>query len=175
MKYHKKCDRFQKMWSFMQWAINLVGLMPMASAKIKMMIFPTTTLLNGSRAKLYFTKEVDVERFVWRNLFAGLAVHNHWLSIMAHNSLASKSPSSLKKYGIKKQLSTLSYSQGNGQAKASNKIILYYLKKERVISSFNRKVSIMSKFPNTFIDTTINKTSINTCDEINNPLRQALQ
>ncbi|KAI5328169.1 hypothetical protein L3X38_027565 [Prunus dulcis] len=55
---------------------------------------------------------------------ADLAAHSRWLSTMAHSSLASRSPPFFAKYKIKQHLSTPRYPQGNGQAEASNKVIL---------------------------------------------------
>ncbi|CAL2247724.1 unnamed protein product [Prunus armeniaca] len=115
-EYVKRCDRCQRYkpvpnlpaeiyhpqnspWPFMQWAIDLVGPMPTAPAKKEMMIVATD----------YFTKWIEAEA----------------LSSTKEADITAF----FKKYGIKQHLSTPRYPQGNGQAEASNKIILDCLKK----------------------------------------------
>ncbi|CAL2257058.1 unnamed protein product [Prunus armeniaca] len=74
-----------------------------------MMIVATDCFTKWIEAKaLSSTKEADVERFIWRNIICRFGC-----------------PQLL----IKQHLSTPRYPQGNGQAKASNKVILDCLKK----------------------------------------------
>ncbi|KAI5311349.1 hypothetical protein L3X38_000014 [Prunus dulcis] len=115
-EYIKNCDRCQRYkpipnlpaevyhpqnspWPFMQWAIDLVGPLPPAPAKKEMMIVATD----------YFTKWIEAEA----------------LSSTKEADITAF----FAKYKIKQHLSTPRYPQGNGQAEASNKILLDCLKK----------------------------------------------
>ncbi|CAL8083039.1 unnamed protein product [Prunus armeniaca] len=105
----------------MQWAIDLVGPMPTALAKKEMMIVATDYFTKWIEAEaLSSTKEANVERFIWRNIICRFG---------CPQSLVTYNGSQFKKYGIKQHLFTPRYPQGNGQAEASNKIILECLKK----------------------------------------------
>lgn len=82
MEYVKRCDRCQQYklvpslpaevyhprnssWPFMQWAIDLVGPMPLAPAKKDMMIVATNYFTKWIKANdLSSTKESDMEQFV---------------------------------------------------------------------------------------------------------------
>ncbi|CAL9025533.1 unnamed protein product [Prunus brigantina] len=128
-EYVKMCDRCQRYkpipnlpaevyhpqnnpWPFMQWAIDLVGPLPLAPAKKEMMIVATDYFTKWIEAEaLSSTKEADVERFIWRNI------------------IGKQITAFFAKYKIKQHLSTPRYPQGNGQAEASNKVILDCLKK----------------------------------------------
>ncbi|BFG33728.1 hypothetical protein CerSpe_200020 [Prunus speciosa] len=99
IKYVKKCDRCQRYkpipnlpaevyhsqnnpWPFMQWAIDLVGLLPPAPAKKDMMIVATG----------YFTKWIEAEALssTKETSSADLAAHNHQLPTITHNSSTSR-------------------------------------------------------------------------------------
>ncbi|KAI5335180.1 hypothetical protein L3X38_025313 [Prunus dulcis] len=85
-EYVKKCDRCQRYkpipnlpakiyhpqnspWPFMQWVIDQVGPLPSAPAKKDMIIVATDYFTKWIEAEaLSSTKEVDVERFIWRNI-----------------------------------------------------------------------------------------------------------
>ncbi|KAI5318334.1 hypothetical protein L3X38_038042 [Prunus dulcis] len=82
IEYVKRCDHYQRykpvpnlpaevyhpqnsLWPFMQWVIDLVGLMPPALAKKEMLIIATDYFTKWIKAEaLSSTKEVDVERFI---------------------------------------------------------------------------------------------------------------
>ncbi|KAI5318821.1 hypothetical protein L3X38_038529 [Prunus dulcis] len=54
---------------FMQWTINLVGPLLPTPVKKDVMIIPTDYFTKWIEAEaLSSTKEVDVERFIWRNI-----------------------------------------------------------------------------------------------------------
>ncbi|KAI5352150.1 hypothetical protein L3X38_005041 [Prunus dulcis] len=146
-EYVKRCDHCQRykpvsnlpteiyhpqnsQWPFMQWAIDIVGPMPTAHAKKEMMIVATDYFTKWIEAEaLSSTKEADVERFIWRNIICRFGCPQ---SLVTDNSLqfiGKQITAFFKKYGIKQHLSTPRYPQGNGQAEASNKIILDCLKK----------------------------------------------
>ena len=88
----------------------------------------------------YFTKwveteplaniiDVDVKRFVWKNIVTWFRVPH---SLISDNGLQFDSKAFRKYYcelGITNRYSTLAYPQGNGQAEAVNKVIVGGLKK----------------------------------------------
>ena len=104
--------------------------------------FPKTV---GNRKYLliytdYFTKwveaksltnirDVDVKRFIWKNIVTRFWVPN---ALISNNGLQFDSKA-FRKYcsnlGIKNRYSTLAYPQGNGQSEAVNKVIVNRLKK----------------------------------------------
>ncbi|CAL2254387.1 unnamed protein product [Prunus armeniaca] len=100
-------------WPFMQWAIDLVGPLPQAPAKKEMMIVATD----------YFTKWIEAEALSFTKEADSLVTDN------GSQFIGKQITVFFKKYGIKQHLSTPRYPQGNGQAVASNKIILDCLKK----------------------------------------------
>ena len=74
-------------------------------------------------------KDVDAKRLVWKNIVTRFGVPR---TLISDNSLQFDSKSFRRYYcdlGITNRYSTLAYPQGNGQAKAVNKIIVGGLKK----------------------------------------------
>ncbi|CAL9018642.1 unnamed protein product [Prunus brigantina] len=85
-------------WPFMQWAIDLVVLLPPAPAKKDMMIVATDYFTKWIEAEaLSSTKEANVERFIRRKIICRFgSTRNRWIPIMVYNSLASRSTPSLQ-------------------------------------------------------------------------------
>ena len=74
-------------------------------------------------------KDVDVKRFIWKNIVTQFRVP---YALILDNGLQFDSKAFRKYYsnlGIKNRYSTPAYPQGNGQAKAVNKVIMNGLKK----------------------------------------------
>ena len=74
-------------------------------------------------------RDVDVKRFVWKNIFTRFWIPH---TIISYNSLLFYSKIFRRYYcdlGIANRYSTLAYPQGNGQAEAVNKVIVGGLKK----------------------------------------------
>ncbi|CAL9022511.1 unnamed protein product [Prunus brigantina] len=146
-EYVKKCDRCQRYkpipnlpaevyhpqnnpWPFMQWAIDLVGPLPPAPAKKEMMIVATDYFTKWIEAEaLSSTKEADVERFIWRNIICRFGCPQSLVTDNGSQFIGKQITAFFAKYKIKQHLSTPRYPQGNGQAEASNKVILDCLKK----------------------------------------------
>ena len=74
-------------------------------------------------------RDVDVKRFIWKNIVTRFGVP---YALISDNGLQFDSKA-FRKYGsdlgIKNKYSILAYPQGNGQAKAVNKVIVNGLKK----------------------------------------------
>ncbi|CAL9007762.1 unnamed protein product, partial [Prunus brigantina] len=146
-EYARRCDRCQRYklvpglpaeeyhpqnspWPFMQWAIDLVGPMPTAPANKEMMIVATDYFTKWIEAKaLSSTKEADVERFIWKNIICIFGCPQSIVTDNGTQFVGRQIIAFFAKYGIKQHLSTPRYPQGNGQAEASNKIVLDCLKK----------------------------------------------
>ena len=74
-------------------------------------------------------RDVDVKRFIWKNIVTRFWVPN---ALISNNGLQFDSKA-FRKYcsnlGINNRYSTLAYPQGNGQGEAVNKVIVNRLKK----------------------------------------------
>ncbi|CAL2247756.1 unnamed protein product [Prunus armeniaca] len=117
-------------WPFMQWAIDLVGPLPPVPAKKDMMIVVTDYITKWIEAEaLSSTKEADVERFIWKNIICRFGYPQSLVTDNGSQFIGKRITAFFEKYKIKQHLSTSRYPQGNGQAKASNKVILDCLKK----------------------------------------------
>ncbi|KAI5344032.1 hypothetical protein L3X38_011909 [Prunus dulcis] len=84
---------------------------------------------NGCVEALSSTKEADVERFIWRNIICRFGCPQSLVTDNGSQFISKQITTFFKKFGIKQHLSTPRYPQGNGQAEASNRIILDCLKK----------------------------------------------
>ena len=78
---------------------------------------------------LSYTKEVDVERFIWKNIICRFGCPQSIVTDNGTQFVGRQITTFFAKYGIKHHLSTPRYPQGNGQAEVSNKIVLNCLKK----------------------------------------------
>ncbi|CAL8992761.1 unnamed protein product [Prunus brigantina] len=113
----------------MQWAIDLVGPLPLTPAKKDMMIVATDYFTKWIEAEaLSSTKEANVERFIWRNIIQ-FGYPQSLVTDSGSQFIDKQITAFFSKYKIKQHLSTSWYTQGNGQAEASNKVILDCLKK----------------------------------------------
>ena len=74
-------------------------------------------------------RDIDVKRFIWKNIVTRLKIPH---TLILDNGLQFDSKA-FRQYcsdlGIKNRYSTLTYPQGNGQAKVVNKVIVNGLKK----------------------------------------------
>ncbi|CAL8157573.1 unnamed protein product [Prunus armeniaca] len=95
-----------------------------------MMIVATDYFTKWIKADaLSFTKEADVERFIWKNIICIFGCPQSIVTDNGTQFVGRQITAFFAKYGIKQHLSTPRYPQGNGQAEASNKIVLDCLKK----------------------------------------------
>ncbi|KAI5317557.1 hypothetical protein L3X38_037264 [Prunus dulcis] len=114
----------------MQWAIDQVGPLPLAPAKKNMMIFATDYFTKWIKAEaLTSTEEVDVERLIWRNIICWFGCPQSLVTDYGSQFIGKHITTFFTNYKIKQHVSTPRCPQGNGQADASNKVILDCLKK----------------------------------------------
>ncbi|KAI5352718.1 hypothetical protein L3X38_005610 [Prunus dulcis] len=104
--------------------------LPPAPAKKEMMIVATDYFTKWIEAEaLSSTKEANVERFIWRNIICRFGCPQSLVTDNGSQFIGKQITAFFAKYKIKQHLSTPRYPQGNGQAEASNKIILDCLEK----------------------------------------------
>ncbi|WKA13298.1 hypothetical protein VitviT2T_030614 [Vitis vinifera] len=145
--YVKKCDKCQRytpiphmpsetlnpiksLWPFAQWRIDIVGLLPIVVAQKKFLLVATDYFSKWVEAKAYTSiKDKDITKFVWKNIVYRFGIPQ---TIIVDNGPQFDSAafrtfcSELK---IKNLYSTPWYPQSNGQVEATNKTLLYALKK----------------------------------------------
>ena len=117
-------------WPFAQWDLDIVGPFPKAVGNKKYLLVCTDYLTKWVDAEpLANIRDVDVKRFIWKNIVTRFGVLN---VLISDNGLQFDSKA-FRKYcsdlGIKNRYSTPAYPQGNGQAEAVNKVIMNGLKK----------------------------------------------
>ena len=146
-EYVKKCDQCQRFspnihqpggvlnpfsnpWLFAQWGLDIVGLFPKTVGNKKYLLVCTDYFTKWVEAEpLANIKDVDVKRFIWKNIVTRFGVP---YALISDNDLQFNSKAFRKYYsdlGIKNRYFTLAYPQENGQAKAVNKVIVNGLKK----------------------------------------------
>ena len=147
LKYVKKCDQCQRFalsnhqlegvlnplsspWPFAQWSLDIVGLFPKSAGNKRYLLVSTDYFTKWVEAEpLANIRDVDVKRFVWRNIVTRFGVLRTLISdkgLQFDNRAFRRYCSEL---GITNRYSTPAYPQGNGQAEATNKVIINGLKK----------------------------------------------
>ena len=107
-----------------------MGPFPKAVGNKRYLLICTDYFTKWIEAKpLANIRNVDVKRFIWKNIVTRFGVP---YVLISDNGLQFNSKAFRKYFsdlGIKNRYSTLTYLQGNGQAKAVNKVIVNGLKK----------------------------------------------
>ena len=146
-EYVRKCDQCQRFapsihqpsgvlnplsspWPFAQWGLDIVGPFPKAVGNKRYLLVSTDYFTKWVETEpLANIRDADVKRFVWRNIVTRFGIPR---VLISDNGLQFDSKA-FRRYccelGITNRYSTLAYPQGNGQAEASNKVIVNGLKK----------------------------------------------
>ncbi|KAI5343737.1 hypothetical protein L3X38_011613 [Prunus dulcis] len=96
--------------------IHAVGLMPNAPAKKEMMIVATDYFTKWIEAEaLSSTKEVDVERFIWKNIICRFRCSQSIVKENGTHIMGRQISAFFAKYDIKQHLSNLRYSKSTGK------------------------------------------------------------
>ena len=110
--------------------MDIVGLFPKAIGSKKYLLVGTDYFTKWVKVEpLANIKDVDVKRFIWKNIVTRFGVPH---TLISDNGLQFDSKTFKKYYsdmGIKNRYSTPPYSQGNRQVEAVNKVIVSGLKK----------------------------------------------
>ncbi|XP_065626607.1 uncharacterized protein LOC136066359 [Quercus suber] len=113
-----------------QWGLDIVSPFPKTAGNRKYLLVGTDYFTKWVEAEpLANIRDVDVQRFVWKNIITRFGVPH---TLISDNSLQFDSnafPSYCSELEITNRYSTPAYPQGNGQAEAVNKVIVNGLKK----------------------------------------------
>ena len=147
LEYVRKCDQCQRFapsihqpgrilnplfspWPFAQWGLNIVGPFPKAVGNKRYLLVGIDYFTKWVEAEpLAKIRDVDVKRFVWKNIVTRFGVPH---VLISDNGLQFDSKMFRKYYGelgIINRYSTPVYPQGNGQTEAVNKVIVSGLEK----------------------------------------------
>ena len=118
-------------WPFAQWGLDIVGPFPKAARNKRYLLVGMDYFTKWVEPEpLANIRDVDVKRFVWRNIVTRFGVPR---TLISDNKLQFDSRT-FRRYcfelGIANRYSTPAYPQGNGQAETSNKVIVNGLKKD---------------------------------------------
>ena len=145
--YVQKCDRCQRQapvlrspaqdlisisspWSFAQWGIDIVGLLPITLAQKKLLLVATDYFSKWIEAEAFASiKDKDVTQFIWKNIVCRFGIPR---SIVSDNGPQFERwvyRNFCQELKIKNLYSTPQYRKSNDLAEASNKTLLIALKK----------------------------------------------
>lgn len=145
--YVRKCEKCQKFsplihqpaaklnsitgpWPFAQWGLDLVGPMPTAPGNNRYMITATDYFTKWiEAAPLAKIRDTDVIKFLWSHIITRFGVPRSFIADNGTQFDSQKLRSFCEEFGIKNNFSSVAYPQGNGQAEASNKVIVEGIKK----------------------------------------------
>ena len=141
-EYVKKCDQCQRFapnihqpgrflnpfsspCPFAQQGLDIVGHFPKAARNKRYLLVGTDYFTKWIEVESVANiRDVDAKRFVWKNIVTQFGIPH---TLISNNGLQFDSKD-FKRYccdlGITNRYSTLVYPQGNGQAKAVNKVIV---------------------------------------------------
>ena len=146
-EYVKKCDQCQCLapnihqlggilnplsspWPFTQWGLDIVSPFPKIVGNKRYLLVSTNYFTKWVEAEpLANIRDVDVKRFVWKNIVTWFGVPH---ALISDNDLQFDSKtfrSYCGELGITNRYSTPAHPQGKGQAEAINKVIINGLKK----------------------------------------------
>ena len=118
-------------WSFAQWGMDIVDLLPIATTQKKFMLVAIDYFNKWVEAEAYASiKDKDVSKFVWENIVCQFGVTR---AIVVDNGPQFDSivfQTFCSKLNIKNLYSTPHYPQSNGPTEATNKTLLNALKKK---------------------------------------------
>ena len=117
-------------WPFAQWGLDILGPFPQATGNRRFVLVAIDYFTKWVETEaLANIRDVDVKKFVWKNIITRFGVPN---SLISDNGLQFD----IKAFrefcnglGIRNKYSTPTYPQSNGQTEATNKVIVNGLKK----------------------------------------------
>nr|XP_023877005.1 uncharacterized protein LOC111989456 [Quercus suber] len=120
-------------WPFAQWGLDIIGPFPRAAGNRRFVLVAIDYFTKWAEPEaLANIRDVDVKKFVWKNIVTRFWVPN---SLISDNGLQFDSRAFrgfCRELGIKNRYSTPAYPQSNSQAEAVNKVIVDGLKKRLV-------------------------------------------
>ena len=145
--YVRKCDRCQRQvpilrslpqdlrsisssWPFAQWGIDIVGLLPTAPTKKKLLLVATDYFSKWIEAEAFASiKDKEATQFIWKNIVCRFGIPGTIISDNGPQFDSRVYRNFYQELKIKNLYSTPRHPQSNGQAEASNKTLLTALKK----------------------------------------------
>ena len=117
-------------WPFMRWGMDIVGKLPPASRQRVYFLAMTDYFSKWIEAEAYREiKDKDVISFIKRNIICRFGVPSEIVCDNGSQFISKRTRDFCQEWNIKLVTSTPRYPQSNGQAEASNKVILNNLKK----------------------------------------------
>ncbi|XP_030940214.1 uncharacterized protein LOC115965165 [Quercus lobata] len=117
-------------WPFAQWDLDIVGPFLKAIGNKRYIVVGTDYFIKWVEVEpLANIRDVDAKKFIWKNIITCFGTPH---TLISDNGLQFDSKNFRKyccDFGITNRYSTPAYCQGNGQAKAVNKVIVSGLKK----------------------------------------------
>ena len=147
-EYARKCEQCQKHtpmihqparnlnpisspWPFAQWRLDIIGPFPQVIGNRRFILVAMDYFTKWAEAEVLANiRDVDVKKFVWRNIVTRFGVPE---SLVSDNRLQFDSKAFRKFCGtlvITNQYYTLAYPQSNDQVEATNKAIVNGLKRK---------------------------------------------
>ena len=123
-------NRLSSPWPFTQWGLDILGPFPKVVGNKRFLLVGTDYFTKWVEAEpLANIRDVDAKKFIWKNIVTRFRVPH---ALISDNGLQFDSKA-FRRYcselGIANRYSTPAYPQGNGQAKAVNKVIVNGLNK----------------------------------------------
>ena len=123
-------NSISNLWPFVQWGLDILGPFPRATGNRRFVLVSIDYFTKWAEAEaLANIRDVDVKKFVWKNIVARFGVSD---TLISDNGLQFDSKAFrdfCRDLGITNRYSTLAYPQSNGEAKAINKTIFNGLKR----------------------------------------------
>src|ERR1700732_323082 len=117
-------------WPFSQWGIDIIGPLPKAPGRIHFLLVATDYFTKWIEAvPLVYTTANDIRKFLWEMIICRFGIPHTIITDNALQLEASLVETFCSSFGIKHKFSAPYHPQANGQAEASNKTIIYILKR----------------------------------------------
>ncbi|XP_028124414.1 uncharacterized protein LOC114321449 [Camellia sinensis] len=117
-------------WPFAQWGLNIVRPLPRAPGNKRFLIVTTDYFTKWVKVEtLTHIQDIDIKRFVWKNIITRFGIPRALISDNGTQFDCGVYRELCNTYGIQPYFSLPAYPQSNGQAEASNKVILDGIKK----------------------------------------------
>ncbi|XP_028097557.1 uncharacterized protein LOC114297340 [Camellia sinensis] len=117
-------------WSFAQWGLDIIGPLPWAPGNRRFLIVVTDYFTKWVEAEaLTYIRDVDVKHFVWKNIITRFGIPRALVSVNGPQFDCGIYWELCNTYDIWPYFSSPAYPRSNGQAEASNKVILDGIKK----------------------------------------------
>ncbi|XP_026459181.1 uncharacterized protein LOC113359820 [Papaver somniferum] len=117
-------------WPFSMWGLDIVRPLPKAPGGVKFVLAATDYFTKWVEAvALAHVTIYDVKRFIWGNIVCKLGIPDAIVSYNGKQFDSGVIKDFCKNLNIRYNFSSPYYAQSNGQAEATNRVIMYNLKK----------------------------------------------